>query len=105
MMSSRASDPTFGGCASTNPMLSRPMASWSLFLLLGVFVPTASHFILSCAPTHYVYDVVVQLSLTFATNLSYLCPSAFVRHYDLHRFLFLDKINFFFKLKLHMSLY
>ncbi|RWW68185.1 hypothetical protein BHE74_00024296, partial [Ensete ventricosum] len=26
------------------------MVSWSLFLLLGAFVPTASRFILSCAP-------------------------------------------------------
>uniref|UniRef100_A0A804J3L8 Uncharacterized protein n=1 Tax=Musa acuminata subsp. malaccensis TaxID=214687 RepID=A0A804J3L8_MUSAM len=35
------------------------VVSWSLFLLLGVFVPTASHFVFSYAPTHPAYDVVV----------------------------------------------
>ncbi|RRT54787.1 hypothetical protein B296_00048911 [Ensete ventricosum] len=74
------------------------MIFWSLFLLLGVFIPTVSHFVLSCAPTHRTYDVVVQLSLTFAFGLSYLCLSAFVRCYDLRRSLFLDKMNIFFNL-------
>ncbi|URE22314.1 hypothetical protein MUK42_15458 [Musa troglodytarum] len=68
------------------------MVSWSLFLLLGVFVPIASHFVLSCAPTRRTYDAVVQLSLTSASSLSYLCLSAFVRRYGLRRFLFLDKL-------------
>ncbi|THU48539.1 hypothetical protein C4D60_Mb06t00020 [Musa balbisiana] len=35
------------------------MVSWSVFLLLGIFVFTASHFVLSYAPTHPTYDVVV----------------------------------------------
>ncbi|RWV98270.1 hypothetical protein GW17_00038894 [Ensete ventricosum] len=34
------------------------MVSWSLFLL-GIFVPTCSHFILSYAPTHRAYNVVL----------------------------------------------
>ncbi|RRT43559.1 hypothetical protein B296_00047367 [Ensete ventricosum] len=34
------------------------MVSWSLFLL-GIFVPTVSHFVLLYAPTHRAYDVVV----------------------------------------------
>ncbi|RWW61300.1 hypothetical protein BHE74_00031644, partial [Ensete ventricosum] len=34
------------------------IVSWSLFLL-GVFVPIASHFVLSYASTHPAYDVVV----------------------------------------------
>ncbi|RZS23071.1 hypothetical protein BHM03_00055928 [Ensete ventricosum] len=46
------------------------MISWSLFIL-GIFVPTISHFVLSYAPTHCDYDVVVQLSLTSAFGLSY----------------------------------
>ncbi|RWW37331.1 hypothetical protein BHE74_00057572, partial [Ensete ventricosum] len=33
--------------------------SLSLFLLLGIFVPTASHFVLSCVPTHCAYNVMV----------------------------------------------
>ncbi|THU67235.1 hypothetical protein C4D60_Mb05t22520 [Musa balbisiana] len=36
--------------------------------------------------------MVVQLSLTFISSLSYLCLFAFIRRYDLHRFLFLDKL-------------
>ncbi|RWW43215.1 hypothetical protein BHE74_00051145 [Ensete ventricosum] len=35
------------------------MIYWSLFLLLGVFVPIAFHFVLSCTATHCAYDVVV----------------------------------------------
>ncbi|THU57179.1 hypothetical protein C4D60_Mb03t00780 [Musa balbisiana] len=34
----------------------------------------------------------VQLSFTSASNLSYLCLSAFVRYYGLRCFLFLDKL-------------
>ncbi|RZR89354.1 hypothetical protein BHM03_00017064 [Ensete ventricosum] len=66
------------------------MVSWSLFFILGIFVPTASHFVLSMPPTHYAYDMVVQLFLTFTSGLSYLCLFAFVRYYGLRRFLFLD---------------
>ncbi|RZR99536.1 hypothetical protein BHM03_00029101 [Ensete ventricosum] len=44
------------------------MVFWCLFLL-GVFVPTTSHFVVSCAPIHCAYDVVVQLSLTFTFGL------------------------------------
>ncbi|RRT75658.1 hypothetical protein B296_00030494, partial [Ensete ventricosum] len=71
------------------------IVSWSLFLLLGVFVPTTSHFVISYTPTYRAYDMVVQLSLTFAFDHSYLCLSAFVCHYKLYRFLFLDKMDFF----------
>ncbi|RWW69237.1 hypothetical protein BHE74_00023182 [Ensete ventricosum] len=35
------------------------MVSYSLFLLLDIFVPTASHFILSCALTYRAYDMVI----------------------------------------------
>ncbi|CAD5179231.1 unnamed protein product [Musa acuminata subsp. malaccensis] len=66
--------------------------SWSLFLLLGIFILTTSHFILSCTPIHCTYDMVVQLFLTSASNLSYLCLSAFVCRYGLRYFLFLDKL-------------
>ncbi|RWV95601.1 hypothetical protein GW17_00041765 [Ensete ventricosum] len=54
------------------------MVSWSRFLLLGIFDPTASHFVLSYAPTRRSSNGVVQLSLTFASDLSYLCLFALV---------------------------
>ncbi|THU48568.1 hypothetical protein C4D60_Mb06t00360 [Musa balbisiana] len=66
--------------------------SWSLFLLLSIFIPTTSHFILLCAPTHRAYYVVVQLSLTSASSFSYLCLFAFICRYSLRRFIFLDKL-------------
>ncbi|RZR95054.1 hypothetical protein BHM03_00023872 [Ensete ventricosum] len=69
------------------------MVSWSLFLLLGVLVLTASHFVLSCAPTHRAYDVVVQLSLTSAFGLSYLCHSTFVHRYGLLEVERLDQLK------------
>ncbi|RWW10590.1 hypothetical protein GW17_00025860 [Ensete ventricosum] len=71
------------------------MVSWSLFLLLSVYIPIASHFIFSCAPTHRVYDVVIQLSLTSTSDLSYLCLFVFVRRYNLCHSLFLNKMNYF----------
>ncbi|RWW32089.1 hypothetical protein GW17_00003249 [Ensete ventricosum] len=70
------------------------LVSWSLFLLLGIFVLIISHFVPSCALTRRTYDVMVQLS--------YLCLFVFV-----YRFLFLDKMNLnsFLNLKLHVSVY
>ncbi|RWW15718.1 hypothetical protein GW17_00020427 [Ensete ventricosum] len=65
------------------------VVSKSLFLLLGIFVPIASHFVLSCAPTYRAYDVVVQLSFISVSDLSNL-----VRRYSLRLFLFLDKMDF-----------
>ncbi|RRT73423.1 hypothetical protein B296_00031623 [Ensete ventricosum] len=44
--------------------------------------------------SHLVSDA-LKLFLTFAFDLSYLCFSAFIRYYDLCRFLFLDKMNLF----------
>ncbi|RZR75210.1 hypothetical protein BHM03_00051992 [Ensete ventricosum] len=42
-----------------------------------------------------VYDVVVKLSLTFASDFSYLCLFTFVCRYDLRHSLFLDKMDLF----------
>ncbi|KAG4920792.1 hypothetical protein GYH30_049453 [Glycine max] len=70
--------------------------SWSLFLLLAVAVPAASHFLLACpdcdARHSRPYDAVVQLSLTSVSALSFLCLAVFVRKYGLRRFLFFDKL-------------
>ncbi|RZS22465.1 hypothetical protein BHM03_00055255 [Ensete ventricosum] len=32
------------------------MVFWSIFLLLGVFIPTGSHFVLSCAFYYFIRD-------------------------------------------------
>lgn len=71
----------------------RMIFSWSLFLLLSIVVPIASHFLMSYSDaSRQAYDLVVQLSLTFAASISYVCLSNFVRRYGLRRFLFLDKL-------------
>ncbi|KAJ6829089.1 uncharacterized protein M6B38_359785 [Iris pallida] len=66
--------------------------SWSLFVLLAVVVPLVSHFLLECSERRRPYDAVVQLSLTAASALAFLCLSVSLRKYGLRRFLFLDKI-------------
>lgn len=70
----------------------RAVVSWSLFFLLGLIVPAASHFLLIYSPARRPYNLAVQLSLTAVSTLSYLCLSAFHRRYGLRRFLFLDKL-------------
>ncbi|RWW28004.1 hypothetical protein GW17_00007544 [Ensete ventricosum] len=70
------------------------MVSWYLFLFIGAFVTTTFQFVLFYAPTHWAYNVVVQLFFTSTFDLSYLYLSTFVCHYNLHRFLFLNKIDF-----------
>ncbi|RDY10593.1 hypothetical protein CR513_04857, partial [Mucuna pruriens] len=70
--------------------------SWSVFLLLAVAVPAASHFLLACpscdARHSRPYDAVVQLSLTSVAALSFLCLAGFVRKYGLRRFFFFDRL-------------
>lgn len=70
--------------------------SWSVFLLLAVIVPAASHFLLACPDCDgrhsRPYDGVVQVSLTTVATLSFLCLAGFVRKYGLRRFLFFDKL-------------
>lgn len=76
----------------------RAALSWGMFLVLATAVPLASHFVVVVDADregrrrHASYDAVVQLSLTSVAALSFLCLSAFVRHYGLRRFLFLDKL-------------
>lgn len=66
--------------------------SWSLFLILAVGVPLLSLFILSSATRQrWHYDLVVQLSLTAISALSFFCLSHFTK-LGLRRFLFLDKL-------------
>lgn len=71
----------------------RAAASWSLFLLLTLAVPLASHFLMSYSPSRSAYDAVVQIELSGSAALSYLCLSTLVRRHGLHRLLFLDKLR------------
>ncbi|THU71592.1 hypothetical protein C4D60_Mb04t03080 [Musa balbisiana] len=84
--------------SSTEPLLpSRASYARSLSLVddklrssdptSSVVVSTASHFVLSCTPTRRAYNMVVQLSVTSASGLSFVC------RYGLRRFLFLNKID------------
>ncbi|RRT83911.1 hypothetical protein B296_00000077 [Ensete ventricosum] len=70
----------------------RAAVSWAVFLLLAVAVPAVSHFVLAFRPERRPYDLVVQLSLTAASALSFLTLSSVTRSYGLRRFLFLDKL-------------
>ncbi|CAD5165366.1 uncharacterized protein LOC103996294 [Musa acuminata AAA Group] len=70
----------------------RAAVSWAVFLLLAVAVPAVSHFVLAFRPQRRPYDLVVQLSLTAASALSFLTLSSVTRSYGLRRFLFLDKL-------------
>ncbi|CAA6670541.1 unnamed protein product [Spirodela intermedia] len=76
----------------------RAALSWGMFLVLAAAVPLTSHFVVVVDADregrrrHASYDAVVQLSLTSVAALSFVCLSAFFRHYGLRRFLFLDKL-------------
>ncbi|KAG1327187.1 Protein MMS22-like [Cocos nucifera] len=71
----------------------RALMSWFLFFVLSLAVPIVSHFVLSYNAHRRPYDLSVQLSLTAASALSFLCLSAVTRRYGLRRFLFLDKLR------------
>ncbi|KAJ6852472.1 uncharacterized protein M6B38_255865 [Iris pallida] len=71
----------------------RALLSWSLFFLMAVAVPVVSHFVPSYSERRRPYDSVVQLSLSAAASMSFVCLSASMRKYGLRRFLFLDKLR------------
>ncbi|WOK99828.1 hypothetical protein Cni_G08540 [Canna indica] len=79
-------------CLDQSGSAGRTAASWAVFLLLSVAVPTLSHFVLAFGPHRRPYDLVVQLSLTSASALAFLTLSTVTRRYGLRRFLFLDKL-------------
>ncbi|XP_042415761.1 uncharacterized protein LOC122004953 isoform X2 [Zingiber officinale] len=70
----------------------RSVVSWVVFLVFGVAVPAVSHFVLSYRPHRRPYDLVVQLSLSAASALSFISLSASTRSGGLRRFIFLDKV-------------
>ncbi|CAN6469876.1 unnamed protein product [Victoria cruziana] len=74
----------------------RTTLCWFVFLVLAFGVPILSHFILwcpACDPRHQrPYDLLVEVSLTSISTVSFVSLSSFVRKYGLRRFLFLDKL-------------
>ncbi|KAG6491565.1 hypothetical protein ZIOFF_046497 [Zingiber officinale] len=70
----------------------RSVVSWVVFLVFGVAVPAVSHFVLSYRPHRRPYDLVVQLSLSAASALSFISLSASTPSGGLRRFIFLDKV-------------
>ncbi|KAK8643994.1 hypothetical protein V6N13_013271 [Hibiscus sabdariffa] len=70
--------------------------SWFSFIVLGLVVPSLSHFLLACstcdAKHARPYDWVIQLSLTSVSATSFVCLTRFVKKYGLKRFMFFDKL-------------
>ncbi|RWV82208.1 hypothetical protein GW17_00056308 [Ensete ventricosum] len=57
-MNSRPFDPISDGYLLTSD-IKYTIVFWSLFLLMGIFIPIASNFIISYSPTHHAYNVVI----------------------------------------------
>lgn len=70
--------------------------SWSIFFVLNIGVPLASHLLFSCSncdPSHQrPYDAIVQLSLSVFAALSFFSLSSFARKYGFRKFLYLDRL-------------
>lgn len=71
--------------------------SGTIFFVLVIVVPLVSHFVYSCSSCDSMhkrpFDVIVQLSLSLLSSLSFYCLSSFEQKYGLKKFLFLDKLN------------
>ncbi|KAK9068915.1 hypothetical protein SSX86_013031 [Deinandra increscens subsp. villosa] len=70
--------------------------SWLIFFIFTVCVPILSHIVYQCNACDHnhrrPFDLVVQLSLSACSALSFISLSSFARKYGLRRFLFLDKL-------------
>ncbi|CAH2071525.1 unnamed protein product [Thlaspi arvense] len=75
----------------------KTLISWSVFFLLAVIVPLASHFVLTCADCDFKlrrpYDALIQLSLSIFAGISFLSLSDWFRKYGIRKFLFFNKLN------------
>ncbi|KAL4562558.1 hypothetical protein LXL04_034765 [Taraxacum kok-saghyz] len=71
--------------------------SWLIFFIFTVGVPILSHIVYQCSicdNSHQrPFDLIVQLSLSICSTLSFLNLSSFAQKYGLRRFLFLDKLS------------
>ncbi|KAM0051876.1 hypothetical protein Hdeb2414_s0007g00241651 [Helianthus debilis subsp. tardiflorus] len=71
--------------------------SWLMFFIFSICVPILAHIVYQCNTCDYShrrpFDLIVQLSLSICSTLSFISLSAFARKYGLRRFLFLDKLS------------
>ncbi|KAK1426577.1 hypothetical protein QVD17_15253 [Tagetes erecta] len=74
----------------------KSLLSWLIFILFTIAVPILSHIFYQCNECdnshRRPFDLIVQLSLSFCSTLSFLNLSSFARKYGLRRFLFLNKL-------------
>ncbi|KAI3740725.1 hypothetical protein L2E82_31196 [Cichorium intybus] len=70
--------------------------SWLIFFIFTVGLPILSHIVYQCSTCDHShrrpFDLIVQLSLSICSTLSFVNLSSFARKYGLRRFLFLDKL-------------
>ncbi|KAL0915641.1 hypothetical protein M5K25_016074 [Dendrobium thyrsiflorum] len=67
--------------------------SWTIFFALTIAVPSISHFVLAFSAHRRPYDAALQLSLSTAAALAFLCLSSAYHRYGLRRLLFLDELR------------
>ncbi|KAL8241982.1 hypothetical protein R6Q59_012284 [Mikania micrantha] len=71
--------------------------SWLIFFIFTIAVPILSHIVYQCSACddnhRRPFDLIVQLSLSLCSTLSFINLSSFARKYGLRRFLFLDKLT------------
>ncbi|XP_020674932.1 uncharacterized protein LOC110094117 [Dendrobium catenatum] len=67
--------------------------SWTIFFVLTIAVPSISHFVLAFSAHRRPYDAALQLSLSSAAALAFLCLSSAYHRYGLRRLLFLDELR------------
>ncbi|KAJ0791614.1 hypothetical protein HanOQP8_Chr01g0007711 [Helianthus annuus] len=71
--------------------------SWLMFFIFSICVPILAHIVYQCNTCDYShrrpFDLIVQLSLSICSTLSFISLSSFARKYGLRRFLFLDKLS------------
>ncbi|KAH0457565.1 hypothetical protein IEQ34_012880 [Dendrobium chrysotoxum] len=67
--------------------------SWTIFFALTIAVPSISHFVLAFSAHRRPYDAALQLSLSSAAALGFLCLSSAYHRYGLRRLLFLDELR------------
>ncbi|KAL8214734.1 hypothetical protein R6Q57_004183 [Mikania cordata] len=71
--------------------------SWLMFFVFTIGVPILSHIVYQCKTCDHShrrpFDLIVQLSLSICSTLSFISLSSFARKYGLRRFLFLDKLS------------
>ncbi|XP_071689730.1 uncharacterized protein [Rutidosis leptorrhynchoides] len=70
--------------------------SWLMFFIFTIGVPFLSHIVYQCNSCDHShqrpFDLIVQLSLSICSALSFISLSSFARKYGLRNFLFLNKL-------------